>query len=127
MHNVQELDIEEIKINGDISDAKSWWTRSGHLIDENGDIIWDPDDPMTNEEVLLMNNEQEIYNPDTKTIYFRKLRTTMVKNNPRVHMPKARPPAEEAKILTRRTLANQAASEYIHSQKQYSYLTASEK
>ena len=119
--------MDDIKIQGDICDTKIRWNRRGQLVDEEGNVVWDPQDPMSDEQVVLENNQNEIYDPITKKLDFRKLRATLIKNNPRVKMPRARPPLEEAQILTRRTMAHKLATEFIKSQKEYTNLTASEK
>ena len=76
---------------------------------------------------MLQNNQNEVYDPFTQTIDFRKLKATLSKNNPRVKMPKPRPAIEEAQILTRRTMAQAIATDFIASQKEYTNLTTSEK
>ena len=84
-------------------------------MDDKGDLIWDPDDPQTDEEVVLQNNQNGVYDPITKTIDFTMLKATLIKNNPRVKMPTPRPAIEEAQILTRRTMAQAIATDFIAS------------
>ena len=123
----KKLLMEEIKVQRDICNTKIRWNRKGQLVDEKGDVIWDPEDPQTDEEVVLQNNQNEVYDPITKTIDFRKLKATLIKNNPRVKMPKPRPAIEEAQILTRRTMTQAIATDFIALQKEYTNLTTSEK
>ena len=68
------------------------------LIIEEDDLV-DKEDQEINEEYSHL----ETYNPIDKTIDFRRLRSTMIKNNPRVHLPGDRPPKEEAFMTTRAT------------------------
>ena len=96
-------------------------------MDSKGHVIWDPDPPKTDEEIVNDHLEEEVFDPTTKTIDFRKIRPTNVKNNPKVIMPDPRPPVEEAHLLTRRTLAHLEASRFIQNMKVQCNLTPSEK
>ena len=55
------------------------------------------------------------------------MKAMLIKNNPTVKMPRARPSKEEAQVLTRRILAQATASDLISSQKEYINLTTSKK
>ena len=47
----KKLLMDEIKVQGDICDTKIRGNRKGQRVDEKGDMIWDPEDPQTDEEV----------------------------------------------------------------------------
>ena len=53
------------------------------------------------------NKSREVYDPEEKIIDFRRLKPTDMSNNPRVGLPKARPPGEEKLIAAREVLRDQ--------------------
>ena len=54
-----------------------------------------------------------MYDPEKGTLDFRKARATAIKSNPRVILPKARTPKEEAEMLSRQTRAEEITADYL--------------
>lgn len=81
---------------------------------------------MTEEEKVEEESHREVFNPKSKTMDFRKVRATDVKSNPRVMLPRARTPKEEAGLLSRQSRAEDITSEYIVTQADMKNMTPSE-
>ena len=63
---------------------------------------------------ILENQSREVYSPETQTADFRKLRVTDMKDNPRVFLPKPRPPGEERVMASKDVLREEAIQAYIY-------------
>merc|ERR1711954_282286 len=81
----------------------------------------------TDEQILEDNFHREPYDHMSKTIDFRKVMPTDIKNNPRAMTGGNRPPKEEALLTTRNTLIEHNVLEYIASQPNLENLTKSER
>ena len=51
----------------------------------------EPEQLPTPKDLIEQEQVRELYNPDTKTLNFNKLKATDTVNNPRIHLPKPRP------------------------------------
>ena len=124
-----KVKIEKIKTNFTMGETKQRWSRADKLIDSKGDVIREEEGEQekTDEEVVQQHAHEEVYDPDKKTIDFRKLRCHRVKSNPTVIMPKARPAKEEAIFLTRRHKAMSITAKYLEEQATMENLTPSER
>ena len=94
-----KVTIEDAKVQTLVADSKSRWGRSDKLM-EAGDIVVE-NEQLSDEDIVKEYSHLEVFDPDSKSIDFRKLRPTQIKNNPRVHMAKARPVLEEANYAVR--------------------------
>ena len=67
------------------------------------------------EEEFLLSQEvsREVYDPKQKKLDLRKRRCTDLPTNPRVFLPGARPPVEEAELSTRSSRILEAVGNYI--------------
>ena len=89
-----KVTLEEVQLQTQVMNAKIRWFRTGRDVDPKGEVIVEDEDfqEKTPEQVVQEENHREVYDPESKTLDFRKLRATGVKNNPRVHLPGDRPP-----------------------------------
>ena len=62
---------------------------------------------------MLEHQSREVYNPDTKVADFRRLRVSDMQDNPRVGLPRPRPPAEERTLAGKDHMREQAYTEFM--------------
>ena len=129
-----KISLQDVRVEGETCDTKIRWNRRDKEIDERGFPMAGEDEKELEEgsearmEAELEEHEfLEVYNPEKKSMDFTKLRPTMVKNNPRVSLPKNRPLKEEAKLIHRRTTVEEEVSEYTKEQSDTDDLTAAER
>ena len=65
------------------------------------------------EEAIQEEEYREIYNGTTNTVSFKNVRPSEVKANPRIILPKARHPREEAELSTRDTMVRREFKDYL--------------
>ena len=66
----------------------------------------------TDEQVIMENENREIYNPDTKTLNFNKLKATDMKDCPRVGLPGPRPKKEEELMNAKEVIWSEEIENY---------------
>ena len=121
-----ELSKDELVLQQNVCDTKIRWKRRGDLIDSKGHVI--PKEQDTSPEDRITEHEyHEVYNSETKTLDFTKLRCTDVKNNPRVKLADPRPPIEEAHLTTRNSMVTQKFLKYVETHPHSQNLTPAEK
>ena len=121
-----ELSKDELVLQQNVCDTKIRWKRRGDLIDSKGHVI--PEEQDTSPEARITEHEyHEVYNSETKTLDFTKLRCTDVKNNPRVKLADPRPPIEEAHLTTRNSMVTQKFLKYVETHPHSQNLTPAEK
>ena len=64
------------------------------------------------QEVIELNKDREIYDPDLKTVNWTKQKATDMRNNPRVYLPKSRPNGEELELGTKAFMYQQTIEKY---------------
>ena len=112
--------LEGARLQSDITNTKCRWDRASNRdFDTQGNEVTPKEDldPKPIDEILEENQSREMFNHQTKTLNFRNLRPTEVKNNPRTHLPKPRSTKEEAEFMTRDTLTGREFKEYIDNNK----------
>ena len=62
--------------------------------------------------MIIENESRELFNPETKVIDFRKVKATDLRDNPRVILPKPRPPGEEIELLVQRQIWQTTIEKY---------------
>ena len=72
----------------------------------------DETEQMRMEREVEEESHREVYNEVDKTLDFRKVRVTDMKDNPRVVLPPPRPPQEEAVLTAKELLWNEAIQDY---------------
>ena len=82
---------------------------------------------MTMEEAIQQEKHREIYNHEKKSISFKNVRPSQIKNNPRVKLSKPRHHKEESEIATRDTMLLKEMRNYVSKNREEpKVLTASE-
>ena len=122
-----KIKMKDIRLQEDICSNKQRWGRIGMLRDMKGTLIVEEEEVKTDEQILEENKYRETYDPDTKTIDFRKVRATDVKNNPRVCLPPARPVREEAEFMSRNVMVDKVTERFMNNNPRGDNLTESEK
>ena len=62
--------------------------------------------------MVLENENREYFNPETKVIDFRKIKATDLRDNPRVILPKPRPPGEEIELIVQEQIWQTTIEKY---------------
>ena len=100
----QALDPKDLKFEAIGTHTKSRWSRigTGSPLEQEEDAQADQAagvvQEQTEDEVLLAEDHRVIYSMSSKTLDFRKLQTTDLKDCPRLYLPPPRPQAEEAEM-----------------------------
>ena len=94
--------------------------------DPKGRDVTPKEEQQTEEQDIRDQEDREVYNMDTGTIDFRKLRPTDVKSNPKVHLPKPGPPRQEAEIKMRGAVEERITLEYLEEFKREKNITPGE-
>ena len=90
-----------MRFENTLGTTKLRWNRatSGSPEEQEQDAVEAEKHPQTEKQIqaqeIVENFTREVFNPVTNTADFRKVRVTDMKANPRVCLPKARPPEEE--------------------------------
>ena len=95
-------------------------------VDIDGKIIVDEDVEKSDAQLLEENRYRETFNPDEKSLNFKRLRATDIKNNPRVQLGEPRPTREEADLKYRGNVIDKVVEEFKRDTKKPSNLTPSE-
>ena len=77
-------------------------------LEENG-----PEEEQTDEEIIREEEHRMVFNPDSKVMDLRRLRTTDIKDCPRLILPPARPQTEEMEMAAKEQLWLQRYSQYM--------------
>ena len=96
MPTLPKLTNENLEYEDQLSKTKLRYSRrtTGSLKEQEEDARGGLDQvqEQTPEEVINEHSHREFYCPDTKTLDFGKLRTTDLRNNNRIYLPKPGPP-----------------------------------
>ena len=100
----QALDPKDLRFEAIGTHTNSRWSRigTGSPLEQEEDAQADQAagvvQEQTEDEILLAEDHRVIYSMSSKTLDFRKLRTTDLKDCPRLYLPPPRPQAEEAEM-----------------------------
>merc|ERR1711954_152820 len=116
MPTLPKLTNENLEYEDQLSKTKLRYSRrtTGSLKEQEEDARGGLDQvqEQTPEEVIKEHSHREFYCPDTKMLDFGKLRTTDLRNNNRIYLPKPRPPQEESILETKSVLYRQTFDNY---------------
>ena len=93
-----------MKFEGISAHTKTCWSRikTGSPKDQEADLLeFGPEEEPTDDQIIHENQDRIIYNPDTKTIDWRKQKATDLRDCPKLRLPPARPTAEEIQMSTK--------------------------
>ena len=95
--------IEDIELNTDIGKTKARFDRKNRDFSLDGEEVTAQEEPKTAEEHIQDNSHREKFDPESKTLDFRGLKPTEVKNCPRIHVPGPRSQKEELGLSTKQS------------------------
>ena len=72
-----------------------------------------PSEEEYHREQIILNQEKEMYNPDTKVLDMAKVRPTDLRDAPRLHLPQPRPQREECLMQAKRQMYISVTKEFI--------------
>ena len=113
-----KLEMKDIKAEVELMLTKVRYNRMNNDDEEESDSEDDTNDDEMNESqeeefILAHETSREIFDPRKQKLDLRKRRCTDLPTNPRVFLPGARPPGEEAELSTRSSRILAAVSSYI--------------
>ena len=122
----EKLRMTKIKHQQFIRNSKLRFSMRDRDYNEKGEDVTPPEEPLSMEQQVKEQEYREVYNKDTKTLDFRKLRPTDVKSNPRVCLPTPGPPKQEAEIQVRDEVEERVILEDLDEFRREDNLTDSE-
>ena len=108
-----KVDIEDIHLNTEMAKTKSRYDRMGRDFTPEGEEVTEEGEKKTMEERVEDEEHREKFNYTKKTLDFRKLRPTDVKNCPKIKMPKARTTKEELELTSKQEMALRESRRYL--------------
>ena len=119
-----------MELKGEVAKEKARWDRRDRDFTPEGEEVTleDPESKKSKEELVQENEHREPYNHRTKTLDFRGIRPTDVKNCPRVKLSGPRSQREEMELGTKHKVMLKNTKEYIRTlEEQPDNLTKSER
>ena len=105
--------LDTIRKQAGIGNHKARWDKLSRLWDKQGNEIIEEKENKTMEQMVQEESHREIWDPNTNTIDFKKVRASDVRNNPRVVIPKARNVKEEAELAARTMMIEDEVKKFI--------------
>lgn len=102
----------DLETEFEIGLTKVRWDRAKHGYRE--EVEKEDEDPKLEEEIRLKEaRDRETYTHESGTLNMANLRPTYMRSNRRVHIPKPRPPLEEAELMIRKDMWGKVVADYI--------------
>ena len=98
------------------SQTKQRWSGSRESNSQEQEQEWNDgahEKELSHSEVIDQHHEREIYNPDKKTINWRRQKTTHMRNNTKVYLPRARPKGEKIVLNSQEHVFDKVYQDYI--------------
>ena len=98
------------------SQTKQRWSRRREGNPQEQENEWNNgahEEEIDHQEVIIQNQEREVYKPDKKSIDWRCQKATDMRNNSKVFLPRARPKGEEIIFNTQDHVFDKVYQEYI--------------
>ena len=109
-----KITLKEIRKQGAIANHKARWDQMNRIFDEKGnEIVMEKEEKKTMEQRIVEEEHREVFNPQTKTVDFRKVRASDVKNNPRAIMAKPTNVRSEAEFEARRQMVEDTVNNFL--------------
>ena len=98
-----------------LGNHKIRWDRTNRIFVDGEEIDEEGETQKTMQEAVYEEEYREVYNRQTKTLSFRNIRPSQVKNNPRVVFSKPKHQKEEQEFATRDTMVQKEFRNYVSS------------